>query len=161
MRIVVLIKCFMSLYGLVNKYIFGVDTSASVGKKEHGAFLNRLETRISRLEKELPSVSMVKNSPKAALESLLAMDVPDVFIDEYQDKVNECGHSLKVVNDKNDASVLMWTYMVNNLYQKTLSEIAEVSNTEMTNLNALFVNWKNRITELENQVETERGRLGL
>lgn len=157
----VLYQFLLEEFARLRKYMAGVRSSMWFKESEHGAILNRLEMRISRLEKELPSVSMVKNSPKAALESLLAMDIPDVFIDEYQDKVNECGHSLKAVNDKNDASVLMWTYMVNNLYQKTLSEIAEVSNTEMTNLNMLFTDWKNRMTELENQVETEKGRLGI
>ncbi len=124
--------------------------------------MDRLEARITKLEKELPSIYIVKNSPKVALDTLLAMDIPDLYIyDEFQNKVNECGRSLKAVNDKNDASVLMWSYMVNSLYQKTLSEIAEVSNAEMTKLNSLFTDWKKRMTELENQVETEKGRLGV
>lgn len=158
----VLYQFLLEEFAKLRKYIATVRSSIWYKENEHGVILDRLEARITKLEKELPSINIVKNSPKIALDTLLAMDIPDIFIyDEYQNKVNECGRSLKSVNDKNDASVLMWSYMVNSLYQKTLSEIAEVSNAEMTKLNSLFTDWKKRMTELENQVETEKGRLGI
>lgn len=146
----------------LRKYMDSVRSSVWYRDNEHGPVLIELESRISQLEKELPSVNLVKNAPETAMDSLLYLDMPGVFVrEEYQGKVNECGETLKALNDKNEATLLMWTYLVNNLYQKTLSDIAEVSNAEMTKLNGFFADWKSRISALEEQVQTERSRLGL
>lgn len=56
----------------------------------------------------------------------------------YQNKINECSDELMSLNDKNNSTVLIWSYMVNNLYQKRLSDIAEYSNDQLKTLNVLF-----------------------
>lgn len=55
----------------------------------------------------------------------------------------------------------MWSYMINNLYQQTLNDIADFSNKKMKTLNELFSNWKNEMNRLQNKVEREKGKLGL
>lgn len=66
-----------------------------------------------------------------------------------------------MVNDKNDSNVLVWSYMINNLYQKTLNDIADYSNDQMKNLNNLFERWRTHLGDLEETVEKEKGKLGL
>ena len=51
--------------------------------------------------------------------------------------------------------------MVNNLYQKTLNDIADFSNKKMKTLNELFSKWKYTMNKLQNKVEKEKGKLGL
>ena len=65
------------------------------------------------------------------------------------------------MNDKNDSSLLMWSYMVNNLYKKTLNDIAAHSNEQMKSLDKLFSTWKKTMDNLSSKVEKEKGRLGL
>lgn len=50
--------------------------------------------------------------------------------------------------------------MINNLYQKTLNDIAEFSNEKMQSLNSLFTTWKQKMKVLQNTVEKERAKLG-
>lgn len=68
---------------------------------------------------------------------------------------------MKKANDKNDSSILMWSYIVNNLYQTSLNDIADFSNEKMGSLNRLFSDWKDKMAELENTVEKEKGKLGI
>jgi hypothetical protein len=146
----------------LRKYMDSVRSSVWYKENEHGPVLIELETRISQLERELPSVSLVRNAPETAMDTLLYLDMPGILVrEEFQDNVIECEHTLKALNNKNEATLLMWTYLVNNLYQKTLNDIAEVSNAEMTKLNGLFADWKSRLSVFEEQVETEKNRLGL
>ena len=79
----------------------------------------------------------------------------------YQDKINECRVELKSLNDKNNSAVLVWSYMVNNLYQKTLNDIAEYSNDQMKTLNGAFYRWKKILSVIEDRIRTEKGKLGL
>ena len=72
-----------------------------------------------------------------------------------------CRDELKKTTDKNNSSLLMWSYMINNLYQQTLNDIADFSNKKMKILNELFANWKNEMNRLQNKVEREKGKLGL
>ena len=65
------------------------------------------------------------------------------------------------MNDKNNSSILVWSYMVNGLYQKTLNEIANFSNNQMTAFNQFVAQWKNTLSSLENKVNIEKGKLGL
>ena len=55
----------------------------------------------------------------------------------------------------------MWSYMVNNLYKKTLNDIAAHSNEQMQSLDKLFSKWKKTMDKLSSKVEKEKGRLGL
>ena len=80
---------------------------------------------------------------------------------KFQAKINECRDELKETTDKNNSSLLMWSYMINNLYQQTLNDIADFSNKKMKTLNELFSNWKNEMNRLQNKVEREKGKLGL
>ena len=64
-------------------------------------------------------------------------------------------------NDKNDSSILMWSYMINNLYQQTLNEIAQFSNEQMAALNKVFLSWKNTMEALATAIDKEKGKLGL
>lgn len=50
--------------------------------------------------------------------------------------------------------------MINNLYQKTLNDIADYSNEKMTSLNTLFANWKQKMVDLQKTVEKGRAKLG-
>lgn len=79
---------------------------------------------------------------------------------KIQTKLEECSNELKVVNDKNNSSILVWSYMINNLYQKTLNDIADFSNEKMQSLNLLFTTWKEKMKDLQNTVEKERAKLG-
>ena len=51
--------------------------------------------------------------------------------------------------------------MVDNLYQKTLNDIAEYSNDQMKTLNELFGSWKDTLSEIEGRISVEKGKLGL
>ena len=75
--------------------------------------------------------------------------------------LDECCNELKIINDKNDSNVLVWSYMINNLYQQTLNDIADYSNKKMKSLNGLFKSWIIRLGELEKNIEKEKGKLGL
>lgn len=69
-------------------------------------------------------------------------------------------NELKNIKDKNDSSVLVWSYMINNLYQKTLNDIADYSYEKMKFLNILFANWKQKMVDLQKTVEKGRAKLG-
>ena len=75
--------------------------------------------------------------------------------------IDKCREELKNENDKNNSSVLIWSYMVNNLYQKTLNEIADYSNEQMGSLNRLFSRWKDTLAKIEQKIAIEKGKLGL
>lgn len=65
------------------------------------------------------------------------------------------------MNDKNNSSVLVWSYMVNGLYQKTMNEIADFSNNQMNAFNQFVAQWKQTLASLENKVNVEKGKLGI
>ena len=107
-------------------------------------------------------MDFIKDCPETAIETLLYLNMPNRKATRaYQDKIDECREELKVLNDKNNSSVLIWSYMVNNLYQKTLNEIADYSNAQMESLNKLFNSWKDTLAKLENKIDVEKGKLGL
>lgn len=97
-----------------------------------------------------------------ALETLLALQIPTQKAEPiYKKKFMECSKELKEMNDKNNSSILVWSYMVNGLYQKTLNEITNFSNTQMTAFNQFVEKWKQTMSSLENKVNVEKGKLGL
>ena len=50
--------------------------------------------------------------------------------------------------------------MINNLYQKSLNDIADYSFEKMKFLNTLFANWKQKMVDLQKTVEKGRAKLG-
>ena len=50
--------------------------------------------------------------------------------------------------------------MINNLYQKTLNDIADYSYEKMKFLNTLFAHWKQKMVDLQKTVEKGRAKLG-
>lgn len=130
--------------------------------EKYGIIVQNYEQRISVLEQQLPIAENVETNPKVALESLFALNFPDQKKDPvYEQKFKECSMELKEMNDKNNSSLLVWSYMVNGLYQKTMNEIANYANDQMKSFNQFIANWKNRLSSLENNVNIEKGKLGL
>lgn len=131
-------------------------------EKKYDFVIDSIGEEIEYLENQLPPVEFIRNSPEDAIDALLNLNMPNRKVaKEYQDKINECNAELKSMNDKNNSSVLLWSYMVNNLYQKTLNDIAEYSNDQMQALNATFNSWREKLSEIENRISTEKGKLGL
>lgn len=130
--------------------------------EKYDAIISSVEKQIEDLEKQLPPVEYIKKSPEAAIDTLLHLELPNrKAVKAYQDKVNECCAELKGLNDNNSSAILLWTYMVNNLYQKTLNEIADYSNEQMNSLNRFFEKWKETLSEIERRISVEKGKLGL
>lgn len=129
---------------------------------KYGSIIESVESEIEDIENKLPPVEFIKTSPETAIDVLLNLNMPNrKAVKAYQDKINECSAELKTLNDKNNSAVLVWSYMVNNLYQNTLNDIAEYSNGQMKTLNELFGRWKETLSEIEGKINTEKGKLGL
>lgn len=129
---------------------------------KYGVIIQNYENHISNIERQLPPMANIEANPKLALEVLLSLQIPTQEKDTiYKQKFQECSQELKEMNDKNNSSVLVWSYMVNGLYQKTLNEIAEYANEQMTAFNNLVDQWKQTIKSLEDKVNKEKGKLGL
>ena len=129
---------------------------------KYGAIVTNYENRIIGIERLLPLPEKIKANPKLALKSLMALEIPTQKAEtSYRDKYIECSNELKEMNDKNNASVLVWSYMVNGFYKKTLNEIANYSNTQMNDFNQFVDQWKQTMYSLESKVNVEKGKLGL
>lgn len=130
--------------------------------KKYESLVTEYEKQIQVMEQQLPSPELIKQNPKVVVDKLIHLNMPNRKTStDFQNKVNDCRMELKRMNDKNDSSILMWSYMVNNLYQKTLNDIADFSNKEMEALNALFNDWKQKLNAIENKIEIEKGKLGM
>lgn len=129
---------------------------------KYGIIVENYEKRIANIERQLPPIRNIEANPKLALETLLALQIPTQKAEPiYKKKFMECSKELKEMNDKNNSSILVWSYMVNGLYQKTLNEITNFSNTQMTAFNQFVEKWKQTMSSLENKVNVEKGKLGL
>ena len=129
---------------------------------KYGIIVENYEKRIANIERQLPPIKNIEANPKLALETLLALQIPTQKAEPiYKKKFMECSKELKEMNDKNNSSILVWSYMVNGLYQKTLNEITNFSNTQMTAFNQFVEKWKQTMSSLENKVNVEKGKLGL
>lgn len=130
--------------------------------KKYDALVFEYEQQIEDIENQLPTPLLISSNPRIVIDVLTEIEMPNrKAYSKFQDKINDCREELKKANDKNDSSILMWSYMVNNLYQTTLNDIADFSNEKMGSLNRLFSNWKDKMAELENTVEKEKGKLGI
>ena len=124
--------------------------------------ISKYEKTADDILAQMPLADKIHNDPKSALNILIRLNIPTYTEhEEFQKKIAECRKELKELNDKNDSSLLMWSYMVNNLYKKTLNDIAAHSNEQMKSLDKLFSTWKNTMDKLSSKVEKEKGRLGL
>ena len=105
---------------------------------------------------------IISKTPNKALDALMRVEIPTFEGSKaFAKKYEECHKELKELNDKNDSSILMWSYMINNLYNKTLNDIAQFSNTQMEDLNRVFNSWKQKMDTLLNEIKKEKGKLGL
>lgn len=131
-------------------------------EEKYGTVINRYMERIAGLEAQLIPIENIKENPTLAVESLLSIKMPkEIITSEYEKNLSACTEELKELNNKNDSSILVWTYMVNGAYQKAIHDITEYNNSEMATLNQLFDNWKATMTELGKKVDKEKGKLGL
>lgn len=146
----------------MKKGVSQIRKSIWFSANKYEKLIQEYENQIDCIEKQLPSPQLIRSNPQIVFDTLIDIDMPNrKMSSKFQDKINECKEELKKANDKNDSSILMWSYMVNNLYQKTLSDIADFSNKKMKTLNELFSKWKNTMNKLQNKVEKEKGKLGL
>lgn len=131
-------------------------------KKKHGMMISTYEKTADDILAQMPLADKIQNDPKSALNILIRLNIPTYTEhEEFQKKIAECRKELKELNDKNDSSLLMWSYMVNNLYKKTLNDITAHTNEQMKSLDKLFSTWKKTMDKLSSKVEKEKGRLGL
>ena len=131
-------------------------------EKRHGTVIATYEKTADDMLAQMPLADKIQTDPKSALNILIRLNIPTYTEhEEFQKKIAECRNELKELNDKNDSSLLMWSYMVNNLYKKTLNDIAAHSNEQMQSLDKLFSRWKKTMDKLSSKVEKEKGRLGL
>ena len=129
---------------------------------KYSVIVNGYKQRIADLEKQLPPIKNIENNPKLALEALLAVQIPNQKSNPiYKKKFLECSKELKEMNDKNNSSILVWSYMINGLYQRTMNEIADYTNSQMTAFNQFIAKWKQKMSSLENKVDIEKAKLGL
>lgn len=130
--------------------------------KKYDIIISSIENEIKDLEDQLPPVEFIKSSPDAAIETLIDLDMPNRKVRKaFQDKIDECSAELKSMNDNNNSDVLLWSYMVNNLYQQALNDIAEYSNEQMRTLNSTFNGWKEILSEIEDRIREEKEKLGI
>jgi len=131
-------------------------------ESRHSVIVSDYEKQIETIERQLPSTEQIKDSPEIVIDALINLEMPNRKISaDFQAKVEECRKEIKAINDKNDSSILIWSYMVNNLYQKTLNDIAEYSNKKISTLNTFFDTWKKRMENLEDDIKCERDKLGI
>lgn len=131
-------------------------------KSKYGIIADDYDKQIADAERQLPPLDNIKNNPKLALEVLLSLQLPSHQKDPiFKDRFSECSKELKEMNDKNNSSLLVWSYMVNGLYQKTLNDIAEYSNNRMKKFNQFVEQWKITLSNLEYNINVEKDKLGL
>lgn len=146
----------------MKKGVSQIKKSIWYSAKKYDALVFEYEQQIEDIENQLPTPLLISSNPRIVIDVLTEIEMPNrKAYSKFQDKINDCREELKKANDKNDSSILMWSYMVNNLYQTTLNDIADFSNEKMGSLNRLFSNWKDKMAELENTVEKEKGKLGI
>lgn len=130
--------------------------------EEHEEIIASYENVARMILDQMPPVEDIKNSPEMALKILLDLEFPaHCAIHSYQHKIDECQKELKELNDKNDSSILMWSYMINNLYQQTLNEIAQFSNEKLADLDKIFQRWKTTMEVLASAIDKEKEKLGI
>ncbi len=158
----VLYQAVLKHVALMKKKVDDMKSSFWYSEQKYGDIVSNYESRIAGIENQLPLPNQIETNPKLALDSILTVQLPaQIASTIYKEKYLECTKGIKEMNDKNNSSVLVWSYMVNGFYQKTLNEIATYSNDQMTEFNQFVAQWKQTMTSLENKVNVEKGKLGL
>lgn len=145
----------------MQSYASKLRESSWYTKAKHESIIRKYEDVASNILNQLPNLDAVKQCPEDALNRIFELDIPISILNELQSTLSNVQHELRTANEKNDASLLMWTYMINNLYQKFLNDIASYTNEQMASLNKLFADWKDRLTSLLADINIEKGKLGL
>lgn len=157
-----LYQCIVDETIKMKTYAQKLRKSVWYSSKKHEAMITEYEREAEKLLDQLPTVESISEMPNKALDALMKVKIPTFEgCKAFAKKYEECHKELKEMNDKNDSSILMWTYMINNLYNKTLNDIAQFSNTQMEALNRVFNSWKLKMDSLLNAIEKEKGKLGL
>lgn len=155
-------QAILNELALMREGIQQIKGSIWYSKKRYDSIILEYENQLQLIERQLPSPQLARSNPQYVLNTVLTINMPNRKSDKNMEEVLlQCHKELKEMNDKNNSSVLMWSYMIKNLYQKTLNDIADFSNKQMTTLNALFEHWKETMHKLEEKVKKEKGRLGL
>lgn len=158
----ILYQCIVNEVVEMKKGVAQIKKSIWYSAKKYDTLVFEYEQQIEDIENQLPTPQLISSNPRIVIDVLTEIEMPNRKANsKFQDKINDCREELKKANDKNDSSILMWSYMVNNLYQTSLNDIADFSNEKMGSLNRLFSDWKDKMTELENTVEKEKGKLGI
>lgn len=158
----VLYQCIVDETFKMKTYAQELRKSVWYSSKKHESIITEYEREAEKLLDQLPSVESISETPNKALDALLKVEIPTFEGNKaFAKKYEECHKELKELNDKNDSSILMWSYMINNLYNKTLNDIAQFSNTQMEALNRVFNSWKQKMDSFLNAIEKEKGKLGL
>lgn len=158
----VLYQCIVDETIKMKSYAQELRKSVWYSSDKHEGMISEYECGADALMSHLPPVDSITNTPNKALEIIMKIEIPTfeggkVFAKKYE----ECHKELKELNDKNASSILIWSYMINNSYNKTLNDIAQFSNTQMDALNQVFNSWKLKMDSLLNTIEKEKGKLGL
>lgn len=157
-----LYQCIVDETIKMKTYAQELRKSVWYSSEKHGEMIAEYERGAEKLLNQLPPVESISETPNKALDVLLKVEIPTFEGSKaFAKKYEECHKELKELNDKNDSSILMWSYMINNLYNKTLNDIAQFSNTQMEALNRVFNSWKQKMDSLLNTIEEEKGKLGL
>lgn len=157
-----LYQCIVDETIKMKTYAQELRKSIWYSSEKHGEMIAEYERGAEKLLSQLPPVESISKTPNKALDALMRVEIPTFEGSKaFAKKYEECHKELKELNDKNDSSILMWSYMINNLYNKTLNDIAQFSNTQMEDLNRVFNSWKQKMDSLLNTIEKEKGKLGL
>lgn len=147
---------------LMKQNVSGLRDSFWYSENDHESIIREYEKQIADIESQLPSKEEIEEDPKVIFTVLTTIKMPNRnCTSELNSKINECKEELKTINDKNDSSLLLWSYMVNNAYQQTLNDVADYSNQRMSSLNSLFSEWGSKMNSLKDKVEKEKGKLGI
>ena len=139
-----------------------IKSSFWYSKSKHELIIEKYENEIANIEQQLPPLDNIHRNANLAIETLLALEMPVGKQDvAFKNAINECSEGLKEINDKNNSSLLVWSYMINGVYQQTLNEIADFSNMKMKEFTDFIDNWKQIMNDLEAKVKIEKDKLGL
>lgn len=88
--------------------------------------MKEYESQVDESESQLPDIDLIKEDSLLVIDILVNIKMPNRRSNfKIQTKLDEYSNELKTVNDKNNYSILIWSHMINNLYQKTLNDIAD------------------------------------
>lgn len=158
----ILYQAFLLHINNMKENVLKLKKSIWYSDKKYSIIADNYSNKIIKLEEQIPTTDEISKDANIALKKMLSITIPaDSKNAKFKKKYKECCKELKDMNDKNNSSILVWSYMINGLYQKTLNDIAKVSNEQMVKFNNFVDNWKRTMQSLENKINVEKGKLGL